>query len=112
MAFARLQDALPFVEPDTSKWGISRLVDDKDDFLKEVVTRVVHKMRILYPTTRNLYDELANTLYQERIRVTTSRWKSDPTDEIYPAWFDVASRSGHGCGWKGAGSPVAARVAR
>lgn len=81
MAFARLQDALPFVEPDTSKWGISRLVDDKDDFLKEVVTRVVHKMRILYPTTRNLYDELANTLYQERIRVTTSRWKSDPMDE-------------------------------
>ena len=46
------------------------------------------------------------------VTVATVGGKSDPTDEIYPAWFDVASRSGHGCGWKGAGSPVAARVAR
>lgn len=76
-----LTDALDYNEEDSSKWGIVRLSEDKDDFLKEVVLKVISKLRIQYPTTRNLYDELASTLYQERIRVTTSRWKSDPEDE-------------------------------
>lgn len=76
-----LSDALPYLEEDSSKWGIVRLSEDKDEFLKEVVNKVIEKLKILYPSTRNLYDELASTLYQERIRVTTSRWKSDPEDE-------------------------------
>jgi glycerol-3-phosphate O-acyltransferase len=46
-----------------------------------VVERIIEKSRTTYPTTRALFDELASTLYQERIRVTTSRWKSDPEDE-------------------------------
>lgn len=76
-----LTDSLEYLEKDASKWGIFKLVENKDDFLRIVVETVVQKFRIEFPTTRNLYDELASALYQERIRVTTSRWRSDAEDE-------------------------------
>lgn len=77
----KLEHPLPYVNPDYENWGIYKLDKDKDAFLIEVVDRVIEKSRKNYPTTRALFDELASTLYQERIRVTTSRWKSDPDDE-------------------------------
>lgn len=77
----KLKAPLEYVNPDYENWGIYKLDRDKDAFLIEVVDRVIEKSRITYPTTRALFDELASTLYQERIRVTTSRWKSDPDDE-------------------------------
>lgn len=77
----KLKEPLEYVNPNYENWGIYKLDKDKDAFLIEVVDRVIEKARLQYPTTRDLFDELASTLYQERIRVTTSRWKSDPDDE-------------------------------
>lgn len=81
MAIQKLTSPLDYVNPNSENWGIYKLDKDKDAFLIEVVERVIEKSRITYPTTRALFDELASTLYQERIRVTASRWKSDPEDE-------------------------------
>ena len=77
----RLNNALEYVNPNPENWGIYKLDKDKDAFLIDVVERVIEKARLDYPTTRALFDELASTLYQERIRVTASRWKSDSDDE-------------------------------
>jgi hypothetical protein len=81
LAIQKLTSPLDYVNPNSENWGIYKLDKDKDAFLIEVVERVIEKSRITYPTTRALFDELASTLYQERIRVTASRWKSDPEDE-------------------------------
>ena len=81
MAIQKLTAPLDYVNPNYENWGIYKLDKDKDAFLIEVVERIIEKSRTTYPTTRALFDELASTLYQERIRVTTSRWKSDPEDE-------------------------------
>lgn len=81
MVIQKLTSPLDYVNPDSENWGIYKLDKDKDAFLIEVVERVIEKSRTTYPTTRALFDELASTLYQERIRVTASRWKSDPEDE-------------------------------
>ncbi len=77
----KLISQLPYVQSDSDQWGVMRLVNEKDEFLKQVVHSVIDKLSLQYPTTKNLYDELASVLYQERIRVSTSRWKSDPEDE-------------------------------
>ncbi len=77
----KLKASLGYVNTNYENWGIYKLDKDKDAFLIEVVERIIEKSRKNYPTTRALFDELASTLYQERIRVTTSRWKSDPDDE-------------------------------
>lgn len=81
MAIQKLKAPLDYVNPNYENWGIYKLDKNKDAFLIEVVERIIEKSRTTYPTTRALFDELASTLYQERIRVTTSRWKSDPEDE-------------------------------
>lgn len=81
MAIQKLTAPLDYVNPNYENWGIYKLDKNKDVFLIEVVERIIEKSRTTYPTTRALFDELASTLYQERIRVTTSRWKSDPEDE-------------------------------
>ena len=81
MAIQKLTAPLDYVNPNYENWGIYKLDKNKDAFLIEVVERIIEKSRTTYPTTRALFDELASTLYQERIRVTTSRWKSDPEDE-------------------------------
>jgi len=70
-----------YVQSDINQWGISRLDREKEQFIDEIVVRVIDKSRIDYPSTKLLFEELASTLYQERIRVTTSRWKSDADDE-------------------------------
>lgn len=77
----QLESVLPYVEPDEANWGVSKLDREKDEFIDEVVQRVIDKTRKDYPNSRMLFDELASTLYQERIRVSSSRWKSDPDDE-------------------------------
>jgi glycerol-3-phosphate O-acyltransferase len=81
LAIQKLTAPLDYVNPNYENWGIYKLDKNKDVFLIEVVERIIEKSRTTYPTTRALFDELASTLYQERIRVTTSRWKSDPEDE-------------------------------
>ena len=72
---------LPYVEQDIYKWGLYQLSLHKDEFLNEVVESVIEKIKGQYPTNKALYEELASALYQERIRLSTSRWKSDPKDD-------------------------------
>lgn len=76
-----LTTQLSYVQPDTTQWGVCRLDADKEQFIDDIIERVLAKAKEDFPTTKALFDELASTLYQERIRVTTSRWKSDAADE-------------------------------
>src|SRR4051812_24429781 len=72
---------LPYVEPDVRQWPIYKLTENKQDFVEEVKARVREKIIDKYPTEQALRNELANVLYQERIRLTEKPWKADPPDE-------------------------------
>src|ERR1041385_6629763 len=72
---------LPYVVEDIRQWPICRLTEYKADFIEEVKARVRSKLKSRYPDDQALRNELANVLYQERIRLTEKPWKADPPDE-------------------------------
>lgn len=70
------------VFPDPENWPIYQLSKDRETFVKEFITLSIANIREQLgsgPTA--LRDELARTLYSERIRVTQTPWKADPLDE-------------------------------
>lgn len=72
---------LPYVEPDLKQWPIAKLNDDKDNFVEQVKARSKERIKKRFSTPKELRDELARVLYQERIRLTEKPWKADPPDE-------------------------------
>lgn len=68
--------------PDPETWPIYQLSQDRDEFVKELIALSMANIREeLGSGTNALRDELARTLYSERIRVTQTPWKADPIDE-------------------------------
>lgn len=68
--------------PDPESWPIYRLSQNREAFVKELIALSMANIREQLgsgPTA--LRDELARTLYSERIRVTQTPWKADPLDE-------------------------------
>lgn len=66
--------------PDLNDWPIVKLSENKRSFIKEVVNETVK--RVLGATKPGQLDEeIASTLYQERIRMQELPWISDPKDE-------------------------------
>lgn len=72
---------LPYVIEDVSKWPIYKLSEDRDAFTNEVKERTKEKIKARFTTEKELRDELARVLYQEKIRLTEKAWKADPPDE-------------------------------
>lgn len=62
-------------------WAIVKLNKNREAFVKEIVQESMKKILSMYGKTDALYDELASTLYQEKIRITEKKWKVDPDDE-------------------------------
>lgn len=83
--------------PDVNKWPIVQLTQDRENFLAELETYAFAKIKEDFPTKEALADELANVLYQEKIRVRQNAWKADPKDEkdfwrsIEKAYIDLKS---------------------
>jgi glycerol-3-phosphate O-acyltransferase len=68
--------------PDPEAWPIYQLSQDREAFVKELIALSMANIREELGTGSNaLRDELARTLYSERIRVTQTPWKADPIDE-------------------------------
>jgi glycerol-3-phosphate O-acyltransferase len=72
---------LAYVEPDIYNWGLYKLSLNKQEFLGEVIQNVYSKLKAELKDSKSIYEEIAHTLYQERIRISSSRWKSDPKDD-------------------------------
>ncbi|TNF26584.1 MAG: glycerol-3-phosphate acyltransferase [Bacteroidetes bacterium] len=68
--------------PDPNAWPIVKLAHDREEFLKELVARSIENIKEqLGNNPANLKDELARTLYSERIRLSQTPWKADAPDE-------------------------------
>jgi glycerol-3-phosphate O-acyltransferase len=68
--------------PDSESWPILQLSRNREAFLKELIALSVANIKEeLGNNPTNLKDELARTLYAERIRVTQTPWKADAIDE-------------------------------
>ncbi|GIV34542.1 MAG: hypothetical protein KatS3mg031_2077 [Chitinophagales bacterium] len=76
------------IEPDITKWPIYRLSASRYEFMEEVKKMSVQRLLEKSPNGNHLIDELARTVYQERIRITQNPWKADPADE-WEFWSDV-----------------------
>ena len=72
---------LPYIVEDIHQWPIYKLTENKQSFIDEVKLRVNQKIKEKYIGKQELRNELANVLYQERIRLTEKPWKADPPDE-------------------------------
>ncbi len=70
------------VFPDTSTWPIVKLAENREEFLKELVELSIQNIKEATGNNpSNLKDELARTLYSERMRLTQTPWKADAPDE-------------------------------
>jgi len=68
--------------PDPEAWPIYQLSQDREAFVKELIALSMANIREQLGNGPNaLRDELARTLYSERIRVTQTPWKADALDE-------------------------------
>ena len=67
--------------PDIRTWPIYQLTKDRDAYLKEVKASAFAAVKELTKNNSGLNDELAKTLYLERIRITTNAWAADKPDE-------------------------------
>lgn len=68
--------------PDAETWPIVKLTQHREEFLKELVELSIQNIKeALGNNPANLKDELAKTLYTERIRLTQTPWKADAPDE-------------------------------
>lgn len=68
--------------PDTDAWPIVQLSNNREAFIKELVELSIQNIKeALGNNPSNIKDELARTLYTERIRLTQTPWKADGPDE-------------------------------
>jgi len=79
------------VEPDITHWPIYRLSAQRDEFIEQVKGWSFNKCMTLFNGKHPLTEELARTVYQERIRLTQTPWKADPEDEK-EFWNDIKNR--------------------
>jgi len=82
------------VEPDITKWPIYQLSAQRYEFIEEVKKASFEKTLKDFNGKHPLIEELARTVYQERIRLTQNPWKADPEDEK-EFWNDVKNELVH-----------------
>jgi len=76
------------IEPDITKWPIYQLSAKRYEFIEEVKNASLQKSLGHFNGKNLLSEELARTVYQERIRITQNPWKADPEDER-EFWNDI-----------------------
>ncbi len=70
--------AYPPVFKEIDDWPINKLSEDRKRFIEEIDAFTVERLLEENP---KLYDLIANTIYQERIRIKETPWKVDPPNE-------------------------------
>ena len=79
----QIMELLPFIDSSASDWPIVKISENRDEFVKEIIQESLKKNLSHYLKADDLYDELASTLFQEKIRITEKKWRVDPADEQY-----------------------------
>ena len=67
--------------PDIHDWPIQKLSNESQQFLQKVVDKTVSEVIEKAQRNENLDDIIADTLYQERMRIRQNPWMVDPADE-------------------------------
>jgi glycerol-3-phosphate O-acyltransferase len=70
------------------EWPIYKLSQDRKKFIAEIDEFTISRLVKEYP---KLYDLIAQTIYQERIRINDTPWKVDPPNENQ-FWGKIRSR--------------------
>lgn len=71
----------PPVVPDYRDWPIDQLSRNRQELIEEVERYTTERIKEITHNRAGLNEELARTLYMERIRVTQTPWKADQPDE-------------------------------
>lgn len=79
------------IEPDITQWPIYKLSAQRYEFIEEVKRKSIEKCLSHFNGKHPLTEELARTVYQERIRLAQNPWKADPEDEK-EFWNDIKNR--------------------
>ena len=71
-------------------WPIVQLFKDRKGFMNEVSKKSQIKiLKKIKP--ENLYDELINTVYREKLRISNKSWKADPADDK-KFWYSLKEK--------------------
>ena len=71
-------------------WPIVKLFEDRKKFMSDVSIKSQKKI-ISKVNDENLYDEIVNTLYKEKLRISNISWKADPKDDK-KFWYDIKDK--------------------
>lgn len=66
---------------DITEWPIYKLSSRRYEFIQEVIQNTTEEVLNQLTDRQDLLDELARTLYQERVRIYEKPWKADPEDD-------------------------------
>ena len=71
-------------------WPIVKLFKDRKGFMNEVSQKSQNKiLKKIKPD--ELYDELINTVYKEKLRISKKSWKADPPDDK-KFWYTIKDK--------------------
>ncbi len=79
------------IEPNLEEWPIYKLSASRYQFIEEVKNTSFQKFLTSFNKKNNITEELARTVYHERIRLTQNPWKADPEDER-EFWSDIKNK--------------------
>jgi len=84
-----IRKPLPHVIENMEDWPIYKAYNDNEEFLEKVKGKVLQHLSWLYSGEDNtLRKELKNIVYQEKIRLSKTPWKSDdPKEKIF--WNEI-----------------------
>ncbi len=68
-------------------WPIVKLFSNRNSFMNEVSSKTENKV-LKKIATDQLYDELINTVYKEKLRISNASWKADPPDDK-KFWYKI-----------------------
>ncbi len=70
-------------------WPIYKISQDKEDFIKELNADTLAKLNAKHDDEQKIVELIAKTLYLEKIRISTSVWKTDDIEEEKAFWGKV-----------------------
>ena len=71
-------------------WPIVQLFNDRNGFMNEVSQKSQKKiLEKIKP--EDLYDEIINTVYKEKLRISNISWKADPADDK-KFWYSLKEK--------------------
>ena len=71
-------------------WPIVKLFKNRKEFMNQVSKKSQEKILIKFKD-KSLYDELLNTLYKEKLRISNISWTADPKDDK-KFWYEIKEK--------------------